>query len=74
MGYMGFNIKLVGLGSGFAMGMFGNTHYGIEDVALMRAIPGLSIISPADFTEVVKKPRLPQQGILARYTCASPWS
>ncbi|WP_321504125.1 transketolase C-terminal domain-containing protein [uncultured Methanoregula sp.] len=54
LGYMGFNIKLVGLGSGFGMGMFGNTHYGIEDVALMRAIPGLCIISPADCTEVVK--------------------
>jgi transketolase len=54
MGYMGFNIKLVGLGSGFAMGMFGNTHYGIEDIALMRAIPGLCVISPADCTEVVK--------------------
>jgi transketolase len=54
LGYMGFNIKLVGLGSGFAMGMFGNTHYGIEDVALMRAIPGLCILSPADCTEVVK--------------------
>jgi transketolase len=54
LGYMGLNVKLVGLGSGFAMGMFGNTHYGIEDVALMRAIPGLCIISPADCTEVVK--------------------
>ncbi len=54
MGYMGFNIKLVGLGSGFAMGMFGNTHYGIEDVALMRAIPGLCILSPSDCTEVMK--------------------
>ncbi len=54
MGYMGLNIKLVGLGSGFAMGMFGNTHYGIEDVALMRAIPGLCILSPSDCTEVVK--------------------
>jgi transketolase len=54
LGYMGFNIKLVGLGSGFAMGMFGNTHYGIEDIALMRAIPGLCVLSPADCTEVVK--------------------
>lgn len=54
MGYMGFPIKLVGLGSGFSMGMFGNTHYGIEDISLMRAIPGLCVISPADCTEVVK--------------------
>jgi transketolase len=54
MGYMGFPIKLVGLGSGFAMGMFGNTHYGMEDIALMRAVPGLCILSPADCTEVAK--------------------
>jgi len=54
MGYMGFNIKLVGLAAGFGMGMFGNTHYGTEDLALMRVIPGLSIISPADCTEVLK--------------------
>jgi transketolase len=34
--------------------MFGNTHYGMEDIALMRAIPGLCILSPADCTEVMK--------------------
>lgn len=54
LGYMKRNVKLVGLGSGFAMGMFGNTHYGIEDVSIMRSIPNLTIISPADSTEVVK--------------------
>jgi len=54
LGYMRRNIKLIGLGSGLAMGQYGNTHYGIEDVALMRAVPGLMIISPADGAEVVK--------------------
>jgi transketolase len=54
LGYMGLNVKLVGLASGFAMGMFGNTHYGIEDLALMRAVPGLTVLSPADGTEVTK--------------------
>jgi transketolase len=54
MGYMNFNIKLVGLASGFAMGFFGNTHYSTEDIALMRTIPNLCILSPADCTEVVK--------------------
>lgn len=54
MGYMGFNIKLVGLAAGFGMGMFGNTHYSMEDIALMRAVPGLCVISPADGAEVVK--------------------
>jgi len=53
LGYMQSNVKLVGLSSGFAMGMFGNTHYGIEDIAIIRAIPGIIILSPADSTEVV---------------------
>jgi transketolase len=35
------------------MGMSGNTHYGIEDIALMRAIPGLMVVSPADGAETV---------------------
>ena len=54
MGYMGLNVKLVGLASGFAMGMFGNTHYGMEDIALIRAIPNLVLLSPADCVEVAK--------------------
>jgi len=54
LGYMQRNVKLIGLSSGFAMGMFGNTHYGIEDIAIIRAIPGITILSPADSTEVVK--------------------
>ena len=54
MGYMQRNVKLVGLGSGFSMGLFGNTHYCMEDIAIVRAIPGIAILSPADCTELVK--------------------
>lgn len=54
MGYMKCNVKLVGLSAGFAMEYFGNTHYGIEDVAAIRAIPNIVILSPADGMEVVK--------------------
>jgi transketolase len=54
LGYMGLNVKVVGLASGMAMGQFGNTHYGIEDLALMRAVPGLTVVAPADGAEVVK--------------------
>jgi len=54
MGYMKRNVKLVGLSSGFAMGIFGNTHYCKEDIAILRAISGITIISPADCTELVK--------------------
>ena len=54
LGYMQFNVKVVALGSGLAMGFLGNSHYGLEDVSVMRAIPGLTIVSPADCTEIVK--------------------
>lgn len=54
MGYMGLNIKTVGLGSGLIMGILGNSHYGLEDVSIMRAIPNMMIVNPADCTEVVK--------------------
>jgi transketolase len=54
LGYMGLNVKVIGLAGGMAMGQFGNTHYGIEDMALMRAVPGLTVIAPADGAEIVK--------------------
>ena len=54
MGYMHEPVKLVALGSGLAMGFLGNSHYGLEDVAVMRAIPDLTIISPADCAEILK--------------------
>lgn len=52
LGYMQQNVKVVGMGAGFAMGQFGTTHYSLEDVAVLRAIPNLTIVSPADCTEV----------------------
>lgn len=52
LGYMQQNVKLVGIGAGFAMGQFGTTHYSLEDIAVLRAIPNLTIVSPADCTEV----------------------
>ncbi len=54
MGYMQEPLKLVALGSGLAMGFLGNSHYGLEDVAIMQAIPGLTVISPADCVEIYK--------------------
>ena len=54
LGYMRQNVKLVGLGSGFAMGELGNSHYGLEDVAVMRAIPNIAVVQPADCISVVK--------------------
>lgn len=54
LGYMHSNVKAVGLGSGISMAYLGNSHYGLEDVAVMRAIPNMTVISPADGAEIVK--------------------
>lgn len=54
MGYMGFNVKAVAIGSGVSMAYLGNSHYGIEDAAIMRAIPNITVVSPADCAEIVK--------------------
>ncbi len=54
MGYMRSNIIAIGISSGFALNFFGNTHYAIEDVAIMRAIPGMTILSPSDAGQAAK--------------------
>lgn len=54
MGYMKLPIKLVGLTSGLSVGILGATHMSIEDIAIMRSIPNITILSPADCTETVK--------------------
>lgn len=54
LGYMGLNVKLVGTGAGLVMGMSGNAHYAIEDIALMRALPNMLVVSPCDGLEIVK--------------------
>ena len=54
MGYMQLNIKTVGLGSGLVMAQLGNSHFGLEDASVMRAIPGMTVVCPADGAEIVK--------------------
>ncbi|OGS11152.1 MAG: 1-deoxy-D-xylulose-5-phosphate synthase [Elusimicrobia bacterium RIFOXYA2_FULL_58_8] len=44
-------VRVVGVGGGFEYGHNGITHYAIEDVAVMRAQPGLTVISPADYLQ-----------------------
>jgi transketolase len=41
-------VRMVSVGGGFEYGPNGISHYGLEDVALMRSQPGLSIICPSD--------------------------
>ena len=45
------NVKIVTVGGGFAYGPMGVTHHAIEDLAVMRAIPGLMVVAPGDPVE-----------------------
>jgi transketolase len=48
------NVKLVGVGGGVAYGYLGPTHHAIEDLALTRALPGFTVLTPADPAEAVR--------------------
>lgn len=53
-GYMKFPIVYVGVSAGFALTFFGNTHYALEDMTLLRSIPGMVVISPSDPGQAMK--------------------
>lgn len=54
LGYMNQKVVVVGSGAGLSQGFAGNTHYTIEDISMMRAIPNLQILSPADAASAIK--------------------
>ncbi len=44
-------VRIVGVGGGVEYGTNGLSHYGLEDVAVMRAQPGLTVIAPSDYQQ-----------------------
>lgn len=52
--YPQFNVKLCMTHAGVSVGEDGGSHQAIEDIALMRAIPGMTVIVPADASEARK--------------------
>ncbi len=48
MGYMNLNAKVVGIEAGVRFGPLGNTHFAMDDLAVARAIPNMTVISPSD--------------------------
>ena len=51
IGYPGLNVKIGATHAGISVGEDGATHQCLEDLALMRTIPGMTVISPADAVE-----------------------
>lgn len=48
IGYPHLNVKIAATHAGITLGEDGASHQMIEDIALMRAIPGMTVISPSD--------------------------
>jgi transketolase len=60
------NVKIVAVGGGLAYGSQGYTHHAVEDLALLRALPGMVVAAPADPA---------QTAAVVRLACATkgPW-
>ena len=52
VGYPHLNVKIVGSHAGISVGEDGATHQCCEDIGLMRTIPGMVILNPADHYEM----------------------
>ena len=52
--YSRANVKMVGTHAGLGIGEDGATQMGLEDVAAMRALPGVAVVQPADEAETLQ--------------------
>jgi transketolase len=45
------NVKIVAVGGGFAYGALGMTHHAVEDLAILRVLPEMTVLAPGDPVE-----------------------
>lgn len=46
--YQNLDVTLIGIGGGLIYGPYGNTHCSIEDIAVMRVLPNMKVVCPAN--------------------------
>lgn len=54
----GLNVKICPTHAGITVGADGATHQALEDIALMRVLPGMRVLVPADYASAVAAIRL----------------
>jgi len=64
--YNSFNVKIVATHSGITVGEDGSSHQAIEDIAILRSIPHIRIVVPADAPET-------KEAVLAAYKTEGPF-
>lgn len=52
--YTDLNVKIGGAHAGISVGPDGATHQALEEIALMRVLPGMTVISPVDYPQTKK--------------------
>jgi transketolase len=61
--YHNANVVVVAVGGGFSYGALGMTHHATEDLAIMRALPQMTVIAPGDPLETQAATRIAATGI-----------
>jgi transketolase len=52
LGYHHQNVVFVGTGAGLSYASLGSTHHSVEDMGMLRLIPGLAVLAPGDEMEL----------------------
>ena len=55
--YHNANVKVVSIGGGFSYGALGMSHHATEDLAIMRALPDVTVVAPGDHWETAEATR-----------------
>lgn len=55
--YHGANVKIVCVGGGMSYGAVGFSHHATEDLAILRSLPGMLVLSPCDLWEAAEATR-----------------
>ena len=53
--YMNLNVKLIGSNAGVRGGKAGTSHYGLEDISVLRSFPNMVVLSPSDGLSLYKR-------------------
>ena len=52
LGYMNLDATVVSIEAGVRFGPLGNTHYAMDDIAVVRAIPNFTVVCPSDAHQI----------------------
>ena len=66
--YHDANVKIISVGGGFSYGPLGMSHHATEDIAILRALPGVEVIVPSTLKEAAESAKYlkDQHGVYLR--------